>query len=222
MVLCVLLLPLLLFLSFIIYNMIKKLLILPILWGLMSFCAFASAWSITFTSDWSTNSSYYQSSITIDWSISDLVVDNFEILDFNSFMNDAVLVSLQIDNSDCSISSSYTDHYRTAVLYNRNWNSCPTSPWTYPISAILTNYHAPFKSITISSSNIVVPSDDSSSTLVPTIPSSFTTWLTNLVSNFWSTIVLRLPTIILVALWIYAIFSLFRVIRWYSKSAFRW
>jgi hypothetical protein len=52
------------------------------------------------------------------------------------------------------------------------------------------------------------------------IPSEFTTGLTSLVNNFWSVLVDWLPTIILVALWITAIFALFRVVRGYARSAF--
>lgn len=53
-----------------------------------------------------------------------------------------------------------------------------------------------------------------------TIPASFTEGLTSLVNNFGSTLVDWLPTIILVALGITAIFALFRVVRWYARSAF--
>ena len=52
------------------------------------------------------------------------------------------------------------------------------------------------------------------------IPESFTTWLTSLVNNFGTTLVNWLPTIILVALGITAIFALFRVVRGYARSAF--
>lgn len=52
------------------------------------------------------------------------------------------------------------------------------------------------------------------------IPESFTTGLTTLVNNFGTTLVNWLPTIILVALWITAIFALFRVVRGYARSAF--
>lgn len=54
------------------------------------------------------------------------------------------------------------------------------------------------------------------------IPEAFTTGLTTLVNNFGTTLSNWLPTIILVALWITAIFALFRVVRWYARSAFRW
>ena len=53
------------------------------------------------------------------------------------------------------------------------------------------------------------------------IPADFTTGLTSLVNNFGTTIANWLPTIILVALGITAIFALFRVVRRYAKSAFR-
>lgn len=53
------------------------------------------------------------------------------------------------------------------------------------------------------------------------IPESFTTWLTELVNNFGTTIANWLPTIILVTLGITAIFALFRVVRWYARRAFR-
>ena len=53
------------------------------------------------------------------------------------------------------------------------------------------------------------------------IPESFTSGLTTLVDNFGSTIAGWLPTIILVTLWITAIFALFRVVRGYAKRAFR-
>lgn len=53
-----------------------------------------------------------------------------------------------------------------------------------------------------------------------TIPESFTSGLTELVNNFWTTLVNWLPTIILVALGITAIFALFRVVRGYARSAF--
>ena len=52
------------------------------------------------------------------------------------------------------------------------------------------------------------------------IPTEFTTGLTSLVNNFGATLVDWLPTIILVALWITAIFALFRVVRGYARSAF--
>ena len=53
------------------------------------------------------------------------------------------------------------------------------------------------------------------------IPESFTTGLTNLVNDFGTTLVNWLPTVILVALWITAIFALFRVVRRYARGAFR-
>lgn len=53
------------------------------------------------------------------------------------------------------------------------------------------------------------------------IPADFTTGLTSLVNNFGTTVANWLPTIILVALGITAIFALFRVVRRYAKSAFR-
>lgn len=52
------------------------------------------------------------------------------------------------------------------------------------------------------------------------IPASFTEGLTTLVNNFGTTLVNWLPTIILVALGITAIFALFRVVRGYARSAF--
>lgn len=73
--------------------------------------------------------------------------------------------------------------------------------------------------ITYSSSS---DSWNSDSSLIPNIPSSFTSWLTSLVSNFGSIVVNWLPTIILLSLGIYAIFALFRVVRWYAKSTFNW
>lgn len=55
-----------------------------------------------------------------------------------------------------------------------------------------------------------------------TVPSSFTSWLTQLVENFGGTIANWIPSVLLIALWITAIFALFRVVRWYAKSAFKW
>lgn len=73
--------------------------------------------------------------------------------------------------------------------------------------------------ITYSSSS---DSSDDSSVDFPSIPSSFTSWITTLVNNFGWTMVARLPTIILVSMWIVAIFALFRVVRRYAKKSFRW
>lgn len=53
------------------------------------------------------------------------------------------------------------------------------------------------------------------------IPESFTSGLTDLVGNFGTTIANWLPTIILVALGITAVFALFRVVRGYARGAFR-
>lgn len=189
--------------------MIKKLLILPILWCLMTFGAFASADEITFLTNWN---SYTPNRVYISNSFS---LSSSDIVNFSyNFNNPNAKLLLHWPIWNCQIIAVSPSSLR--------FNNCDLFAWFYDVS--FEGYS--FDSITISNSflsldnSIIV--DDSSSTLVPTIPSSFTTWLTNLVSNFWSTIVLRLPTIILVALWITAIFSLFRVIRWYSKSAFRW
>lgn len=53
------------------------------------------------------------------------------------------------------------------------------------------------------------------------IPESFTTWLTTLVNNFWTTIANWLPVIILAGLWVFAIFYLMKVVYRYGRKAFK-
>lgn len=64
----------------------------------------------------------------------------------------------------------------------------------------------------------------SSDSILPdlTVPSSFTSWITQLVENFGWSIANWLPIVILVTLWITAIFALFRVVRGYAKRSFKW
>lgn len=115
------------------------------------------------------------------------------------------LVSCQKDSSDCLYSDwEILSNY---PLYIVN----PTSDISFNISS---QYYS---LLPLWSSSV-----DSSTSLVPAIPDSFTSWLSSLLTNFWSTIVDWLPTIILMSLWIYAIFSLFRVVRNYARSSFNW
>lgn len=117
---------------------------------------------------------------------------------------DAVLVS----------SSPYSlwIQFRDDSLYfysDASWETSSSNSWKIYISASPITYS---------------PSAWSSDSVFPeiSVPSSFTSWLTQLVENFGGTIANWLPVVILIALWITAIFALFRVVRWYAKSAFKW
>ena len=185
--------------------MIKKLLLVPLMW-IISFTAFASADSIDISYS---NGSFVPDSITLS----------------NQLRGN----SLIFWNANCSawdFGACCFKIWRMEIYLFDNDNSLsiqwPSSldAWTYNLSSC--NDYVPFNSITLSSDSIYnpVPENPDDWLYVPWIPDSFTSWLTNLLNNFWSTIFDWLPTIILVSLWIYAIFALFRVVRWYARSSF--
>lgn len=224
----------------------KKLLFIPLLWSILTFGAFASAWSISL--DWWYWIQYSPNSFVATDDFSNIKLDNIWSYTCNrDYWNNYPIDCPSFWSCRCSLSITDIENWQwtdaSTICYVDLDIRCPSFDfdsdwkciwWTTKILNI-NNYKCNFVAWKTYYFNnldddywfdnfqfINFPIEDNSSSLVPTIPSSFTTWLTNLVSNFWSTIVLRLPTIILVALWITAIFSLFRVIRWYSKSAFRW
>lgn len=192
--------------------MIKKLLLIPLMW-IISFGAFASADSIDISYS---NNSFVPDSITLS---SSMVADSLTFSNANC--------SAEWDWGSCcfKIWSLEVSKFNSEDHLRIQWPAS-LSAWTYNLSSC--NSNIPFSSITLSSDSIdnptpVVP-DDSENwwSYVPWIPDTFTSWLTNLLNNFWSTIFNWLPTIILVALWIYAIFALFRAVRWYARSSFNW
>lgn len=195
--------------------MLKKLLILPLIWGFFWLTAFASATDYTIVLD---NGSYSPSFV---------VLDSDWILTVSSVNWDNYTDNFCLRDSSFNYYGCYNYYWYDKFTWVINWwdynqtsldsSSISLSAWTYYFSESGAN---PFDSVNLSFSSS--SDNNNSSSLVPTIPSSFTSWLTSLVSNFGATIVNWLPTIILVALGIYAIFALFRVVRWYSRSSFRW
>lgn len=191
---------------------IKKLLLIPLLW-VISFSTFASADSISFVGN---GNSYTPNLIHSDWSVDWYNIYWSEVKSFST------------DNERCNISFSTSD-FRVGFVCVK-WGSCNASrtsssaglfEWNYNVVAV--TYPACDSIVVdIDSISVVSSDNDNSPSEIWWIPTSFTSWLTNLVNNFWLTLVNRLPTIILVALWIYAIFSLFRVVRNYWRSAFKW
>lgn len=210
--------------------MIKKLLILPLIWGLMSFGAFASANTITV--DWKSYTS--DSEITVKQCSNEndcyAYWDDSPITDYDTPFYTCWILSdivsweggyhfYWLDYEDQSQMSSLNTLY---CKVNNQWGS--SSYWIFPNDyneEIRMNWY-----LLTSDNSITIVSNSSnssvSSTVFPTIPSSFTSWITNLLSNFGSVIISWLPSIILVAMWIFAIFMLFRVVRNYARSTFQW
>ena len=206
--------------------MIKKFLFVPLMW-IISFGAFASADTV----DWFTSDTQiYKYSIsqqidTVDMIQdfpSDMSRDNLYLCSDSS----SVPYTLYLDSLDPYVFVSNSKVYCTSVIQNlfNGWDEIGIystydwywSPYNVPQNWILYMSNSPITLVDSESPE----TPDNWWSYVPWIPDSFTSWLTNLLNNFWSTIVGWLPTIILVSLWIYAIFALFRVIRGYARSSF--
>ena len=207
--------------------MIKKLLILPLLWGILWLGAFASANTV----DWFTSDSEIVSLQSSDWWGETY---QWELYDYYFSIDDLMggASDNQWDESYFCFSSSqnwvkivWYDDLTHFPYYSSSSN---VVCWTFTI----TDYKAQsnYWGVLYASKTLITPPvvedtngwNDNSSSIVPSIPSSFTSWITVLVSNFGSILVGWLPTIILVALWITAIFVLFRVVRNYARSTFNW
>ena len=201
--------------------MLKKLLILPILWSILWLGAFASATDLPIaTSCGDSDQVWYYTCTPSSFSLDEATI-------FSSSN-----VSFVCPSWNCMwsyINDSEDDNY---YIYYKNWqlvfslyweesSSLEFPAWSYSAGYFndeVDNYDV-FSSLTLWSSS---SSDSSDSSLgIPEIPASFTSGLTSLVNNFGGTIANWLPTIILVALGIYAIFALFRVVRNYARSSFR-
>lgn len=198
--------------------MLKKLLILPLLWGILWLGAFASA-DYSFVADWS--SDYSPNSITFS---SEFVMPSSVSTYVKSYSCDPwYFANLSIHNEDYSL--EWVVECNCEEDWSIVFGDCTYSKVTFPSGTYIVDVwsESSFNSITISdgSSSSSDSSSSDSSLWIPSIPSSFTSGLTSLVNNFWSTIASWLPTIILVALGIYAVFALFRVVRNYARSSFR-
>lgn len=194
--------------------MIKKFLILPLIWGLMSITAFASANTV----DWFTSDSEI-----INCS-SDITVENNNVLFSSVSYEYKMCLNISPTNS---LISQWEEGYEgdNAYVSTINSNVFCLDVWDTDSAEISFNNnisslkgYCSESAITYSSSS----DNDSSSSAFPSIPASFTSWITTLVNNFGWTMVAWLPTIILVSMWIVAIFALFRVVRRYAKKSFRW
>lgn len=221
--------------------MIKKLLILPLLWGIMWLGAFASADSNGFTCLWeecspsslnvydvSCSSADYEGLCAIPLSVSwnwgwgvdvhyTVYMDWEEIYQWGLYSvnpNDTDSLLIFISSDDMS-ETTYNK------LDNKTYSSL--SIWDISVDGSFSS-SVSFSSSAFVSSAWTDDNNDNNIIIgwVGSIPSSFTSWITSLVNNFGSIIVGWLPTIILVGLGITAIFALFRVIRGYSRGAFRW
>lgn len=222
--------------------MIKKLLILPLLWGILGLGAFASADSNGFTCLWEECSpssvnvynvscsynEYEEGICSIPLSVSSVWSDSVDLY-YSVYMDWEEIYSYSLT----SVSPSSTDDLTIFIssddmsetTYNKLNNKTYSSLTIWGIS--LDGSFSNSVNITSSAFSNSASSDSSNDNNISlwglgSIPSSFTSGLTSLVNNFGSTLVNWIPTIILVALWIYGIFALFRVIRNYSRSAFRW
>ena len=188
-------------------NYLLWLLAVPLMSPLLSI---ASAQDYSFVWNWS--DWYTPSSFTTDWG----AISNFSYdWDWYFLLNDSS--SENVVYLSCFDSSCYCwEEACSSSLIN--WISLPS--WTYSVSS---DNESSFTSISF---DIVSQSSWgwSSDSVFPelSVPWSFTSWITELVENFGWTIANWLPVVILVALWITAIFALFRVVRWYAKSAFKW
>lgn len=179
------------------------LLALPIMSPLLSF---ANAQDYSFVDDW--NGEYNPMSLDTDWG----VFSNFSWTPNDSLGFGRLILNLNW-NQVCSI-------YVNSTNSDMNEDSCnglTLEAWYY----ILDGMGASFTSASFS---INPASSWGSDSVFPelSVPSSFTSWLTSLVNNFWSTISEWIPVVILVTLWITAIFALFRVVRNYARRSFKW
>lgn len=203
--------------------MLKKLLVLPLIWGFFWLTAFASATDYNFSLSVGEDYSSYISPSSVVFDSSDISFKSS--LDNLSIEWGSMWYVLMYHWNDMSNGLYFWKMYDWSLCYWSYYQSCQNS--VSSVSDIPLNI-IPWETYYFENSSLVWSfvltdwQDNNTSSLVPTIPSSFTIWLTSLVSNFGATIVNWLPTIILVALGIYAIFALFRVVRWYSRSSFRW
>ena len=203
--------------------MLKKLLILPILWSILWLGAFASADTVDgFTSD---------NDISVINIVDDSAIRMEEITEVKTDLNTNnpnFYVCISTDTVPYYLNWDWNSEFITLVSNKNYCSNFEYHYWDYWLSfysdsemesSVDFNWKLYVSSspITYSSS-----SDSSDSSLgIPEIPASFTSGLTSLVNNFGGTIANWLPTIILVALGIYAIFALFRVVRNYARSSFR-
>lgn len=192
--------------------MLKKLLILPILWSILWLGAFASAnsinWIISDTDIYTSSfeGDYFSLGDNMSWD--NINEDNYLYVCFSS-SDYPYIITYNADDSTYNVNSSSYCFSSPFYAGDESFSFSKSINWIYYQSATL---------MSLNSSD----SWNSDSSLIPNIPSSFTIWLTSLVSNFGSIIVNWLPTIILLSLGIYVIFALFRVVRWYAKSSFNW
>lgn len=123
--------------------------------------------------------------------------------------------TVDCSNWFCTVSGLY-DYNEKLYFYVENWNlsDLTLSNCAYVPSSCSLTWVDDSPSAWDSDSDSVFPE--------LSVPWSFTSWMTQLVENFGWTIANWLPVVILVALWITAIFALFRVVRWYARSSFRW
>ena len=211
--------------------MIKKLLILPLLW-VLGIGAFASADSVDGFSSSSdicvaniSNTDYVWIASSDSNSCSEFIYNNWDPGSFY-FCVDVSPVPYVIHANVSPYIDPVSVSSNTPYCFSNQFYDEDDSIGFYSdldlVDALNVSWKLYFSKtpITYSSSS----SNGSSNGVLwsLSIPSSFTSGLTSLVNNFGSTIVWRLPTVILVALWITAIFSLFRLVRRYSKSAFKW
>lgn len=200
-----------LFYFFYIYAMKKYLfwlLAVPIMSPLLSL---ASAQDYSYVEDSDSDNLYSPTSLVSDWGdISNFVLWDcdhstceFSIMDSSS----SIVYSVSNDCTAESLSNCFT---------SLNWKSLDS--WTYSVWA--NNYDA-FSSVSFSIGSISSWGSDS---VLPelSVPSSFTSWITSLVNNFWSTISEWIPVVILLTLWITCIYALFRVVRNYARRSFKW
>lgn len=189
------------------------LLAVPIMSPLLSL---ASAADYTFTSSSADDWLYNPNSLTLS---SDSVIDSISYTEHDSEYG---AVCICHTDDDCTYDFDWiNDNLLCSFDTDSNDNSCENkslSAWTYFVGPCTDKS---FASLTL---NISSSSSWGSDSVFPelSVPSSFTSWMTQLVENFGWTISNWLPVVILVALWITAIFALFRVVRWYAKSAFKW
>lgn len=200
--------------------MIKKFFILPILWVIGLGITSANC-IVDITSVDDTYSPYYLT-LSEDYTFTSSDYSNYSTSESSTRYFWIVSLSSSSDYDIMNFSNCYikVNGYGVASYWS---NACSFNAWDtiyfvkgdkQTFNTISLNW--PFTSCS-SSDNW-----DNSSTAFPIIPSSFTNWLTWLLSKFGATIVWRLPTIILVSLWIFAIFTLFRVVRNYARSSFNW
>ena len=214
-----------LFYFFYIYVMKKYLLWLLALPIMLPLLSIASADSI----DWFTSESEIcKNSFSTLWLSDYWYFDFFECEDLNWEENNSVYVCVStsqvpyyssIPNVVSSTVSDSVVCYNTPIVSlfwqnvinacnGESWNTCTDWNVYFSLSPII--YSA--------------PSGWGSDSILPelSVPSSFTSWITELVNNFWSTISEWIPVVILLTLWITCIYALFRVVRNYARRSFKW